>query len=123
MDAPPGRPDDWRGPLTELDRIESADPRDLLAFLEDAIARDLRIVVVGTHYAYTDESFPKFPDILIPIIKVITGPVPSSTDQMAMNISTTGFGADAAKNAALFAARVLASNDPDLEARLAGFVL
>ena len=34
MDAPPGRPDDWRGPLTELDRIESADPHDVLAFLE-----------------------------------------------------------------------------------------
>ena len=77
------------------------------------------MAVFGTHYAYTDESIPKFPDILIPVMKVITGPMPTSIDQMALNIAATGFGADGAKNAGLFAARVLASTDPDLLARLA----
>lgn len=34
MDSPPGRPDSWRGPLTEVDRVESDDPADVLAFLD-----------------------------------------------------------------------------------------
>ena len=96
---------------------------ELLAFLEDAIARGLRVAVFSTHYSYTDEQIPTVLDILIPVYKVITGPMPSSNDQLALNIPATGFGAEAAKNAGLFAARVLALTDPDLEARLEGFVL
>jgi para-aminobenzoate synthetase component 1 len=34
VDGPPGRPPDWRGPLTEVDRVESDDPAALLEFLD-----------------------------------------------------------------------------------------
>ena len=34
MDCPPGRPAQWEGPLTELERVESNDPHDVVAFLE-----------------------------------------------------------------------------------------
>jgi len=33
VDGPPGRPALWRGPLTELERVESDDPSDVLALL------------------------------------------------------------------------------------------
>ena len=34
LSSPPGRPPQWRGLLAELDRVETAEPAELLAFLE-----------------------------------------------------------------------------------------
>ncbi len=33
VDGPPGRPPLWRGPVDEIDRVESDDPSDVLSFL------------------------------------------------------------------------------------------
>ena len=42
VDGPPGRPQSWRGALTEVDRVESTEPADVLGFLaqhEASVAR------------------------------------------------------------------------------------
>ena len=96
---------------------------DLPAFIEECRGRGLQVVVFGTYYAYTDEAFPMPADILIPGFKVITGPKPTTNDQLALTLATTGFGPDGAKNAGLLAARVLAISDPELSARVEQFVL
>lgn len=91
---------------------------DVLAYLQEAGCRGMGMVVVGTYYAYTNELFPTDMAEPVPVVKVITGPVPRADAQVALDIATMGIGADGATNAGLFAARVLARTDPALAARL-----
>jgi len=92
----------------EIAPVLCGDP-GLLAYIEDARSRGLGMIVVGTYYAYTEETIPGILEITVPIVKVITGPVPSSADQVMHNkIAYMGFGSDGARNAGLFAVRVLA---------------
>ncbi len=93
------------------------DDPDLSAYLADAVNRGLGVIIVGTYFSYTDELFPTVAKTLLPTVKVITGPEPAP-EQVSLNIALMGFGAEGAKNAGLFAARVLALNDPSLAARL-----
>lgn len=93
----------------------------LSGYLAGAAGRGLAVVVIGTYYAYTEEQFPTTADLLIPVIKVVTGPPPPTVEQTTQTIAITGYGPDGARNAGLLAARILAGNDPALAARLREF--
>ncbi len=94
---------------------------DLLAYIQSARSRGLGFVVFGTHYAYADEHCPTVAEASVPIVKVVTGPVPETSAQITLGIASMGFGVDGAINAGLFAAKVLALADPALAARLTSF--
>jgi len=103
--------------VTETVRLDDAG-LDLLAYIQSGICRGLKVVVFGTHYAYTDEQCPTVTEALVPVIKTITGPPPAANAQIALNVATTGFGVAGAVNAGIEAARILARVDPALATRL-----
>jgi len=91
---------------------------ELATYVDEARGRGLRIVIVGTYQAYTDELIPTALEADVVALRVVTGPRPASLDKVALNIALMGFGSDGATNAALFAARILALTDSALLERL-----
>ena len=106
--------------VTETVRLDDADI-DLSEYIQSRVCRGLGAVVFGAHYSYTDELYPTIAETTVSAIKVITGPVPATSAQIALSIPVAGFGVDGAIKAGLFAARVLAGIDPALAVRLRAF--
>ena len=108
----------------EVQSLFGLDPcPDLLEYLKDAASRGLGMVVVGSYYTYTNELLPTISESCIPMATVLTGPTPTSWNQITPNTTAMFLGVDAATNAGLFAAKVLARTDSELLERLRRFVL
>ena len=87
--------------------ISWCDFPDLLA---SGGASGLRVVVLETGVAYTDEHLRLPEDVIVPVIRVVTDSAPL-TGQILTGTPLMGFGVPGAINAGLQAARILALND------------
>jgi hypothetical protein len=98
-------------PFTELDW------RDFPALLARVEAVGLGVVVFATGVAYTDEHLRLPEDVNIPAVRFVADTVEPPTKHLltgAVLMASTGYGADGAVKAALFAVRILAQSDPIL---------
>ncbi len=104
-------------------------PERLHAFLEEAEAGDIEVVICGAgmsaHLAGVTAAHTELPVLGVPID---AGPMNGvdallSTVQMpgGIPVATFGIGKSGAKNAGLFAAAILSRRDPDLRKRLAEY--
>ncbi len=102
-------------------KVLQAGSEDIEAYIEEAMSRGLGVVIVSTYYTYTDELIPSIREILLPVVRFATGPIPKSIRSASLNIPLMGFGREGAIKAALFAARVLALTDYALRLRLRAY--